>query len=64
MDIKNWRDRATVTVPEAAEILGVSRASIYRAAKAGTFPALTIQSRIVIPTAALARLLELDGAVA
>jgi excisionase family DNA binding protein len=53
-----WRDRTTITVPEAAEILGVSRSTIYRAIKAGTFPVVQIGSRVVIPTAALARLLD------
>jgi excisionase family DNA binding protein len=56
-----WRDRPTVTVPEAAAILGVSKASIYRAARSGTFPIVRVQSRMVVPTAALARLLGLDG---
>jgi excisionase family DNA binding protein len=55
-----WRSRATVTIPEAAVILGVSKSSIYRAAAAGAFPVVRVQSRYVVPTAALARLLELD----
>jgi excisionase family DNA binding protein len=55
-----WRDRPTVTIPEAAALLGVSKSSIYRAAHAGTFPVVRVQSRFVVPTAALARLLELE----
>jgi excisionase family DNA binding protein len=55
-----WRERPTVTIPEAAAILGVSSSSIYRAVNAGKFPAVRVQTRRVVPTAALARLLELD----
>jgi excisionase family DNA binding protein len=56
-----WRTRPTVTIPEAAAILRVSKASIYRAARAGTFPVVRVQTRMVVPTAALERLLELDS---
>lgn len=57
-----WHDRATVTVPEAAEILGVSRSTAYRAAETGTLPTVRIQTRIVVPTAVLERLLDPSAA--
>lgn len=53
-------DRPTVTVEEAAEWLGLSRASGYRAARAGEIPSITIGRRIVVPTAELRRFLCLD----
>ena len=49
---------ATYTVPEAAEILGISRASAYNAARGGLIPVVRISRRIVVPRAALERLLE------
>jgi excisionase family DNA binding protein len=41
------------TVREAAEILRVDAATIYRSIREGSFPAVRIRSRYVIPAAAL-----------
>jgi excisionase family DNA binding protein len=41
------------TVREAAEILRVDAATIYRSIRAGSFPAVQIRIRYVIPAAAL-----------
>ena len=41
------------TVQEAARILRVDAATIYRAIRAGSFPAIRIRSRYVIPAAVL-----------
>ena len=41
------------TVQEAARILRVDAATIYRSIRAGPFPAIRIRSRNVIPAAAL-----------
>jgi excisionase family DNA binding protein len=50
----------TVTIEFTAEILGISRGLAYAAARAGELPVLKIGRRIVVPTAALRRLLEID----
>jgi len=50
----------TVTVPVAAKLLGVSRPTAYEAVAAGTIPAVRIGRRLVVPVAALRRLLALD----
>ena len=42
-----------LTVQEAARILRVDAATIYRSIRAGSFPAIRIRSRYVIPAAAL-----------
>jgi len=57
-----WRDRPTVTITEAAEILGIGVSTAYRAARAGTMPRVRIGGRWVVPSAALERILELDEA--
>jgi excisionase family DNA binding protein len=49
---------ATVSVDEAARLLGVSRSAAYRAAAAGDIPTLRLGRRLYVPTA---RLLELLG---
>lgn len=51
------RECPTVTVEEAAAILGVSRGSAYEAVRNGTIASLRIGRRLLIPTAHLAALL-------
>lgn len=52
---------ATITVTEAAELLGVSPWAAYQAIAADQFPVavLRVGRRIVVPTAALERVLGL-----
>ena len=50
--------RQTLSVEEAARVLGISRNSAYAAAKSGELPALRIGRRYVVPRAALERMLE------
>jgi excisionase family DNA binding protein len=47
---------AFYTVPEAAQILRVTPATIYRAIRDDAFPAVRIRTRYVIPAAAVDRL--------
>jgi excisionase family DNA binding protein len=49
----------TMTVEEAAELLGVSRGLAYEAARRGELPTIRLGRRLLVPTA---RLLELVGA--
>lgn len=48
----------TITVERAAEILGISRRSAYRAVATGGLPSLKLGRRLVVPTP---RLLEMLG---
>lgn len=48
---------ATISVVQAAELLGVSRSAAYRAAAAGQLPVLRLGRRIHIPTAPLLAML-------
>ncbi len=50
----------TMTAEEAFRILGIGRSNGYRAIGRKEIPHLRIGGRIVVPTAALRRLLELD----
>jgi excisionase family DNA binding protein len=52
-----WDGRSTLSVEEAADVLGLSRASGYAAAKAGDIPVIRIGRRMVVPRHALERLL-------
>jgi excisionase family DNA binding protein len=54
-------DKPTMTVEEVALVLGISRASAYQAVRTGEVPSVRIGHRIVIPTAAVRRILEVDG---
>ena len=49
--------RRTRTVEEAAQILGISRASAYSAAKTGELPTIRLGNRLLVPDAALEKLL-------
>lgn len=48
----------TVSVEDAARILGVSRGLAYRLAKTGTIPTIRLGKRLLVPKAALKKLLE------
>ena len=47
----------TLTVPEAAAVLGISRDSAYRAAARGEVPTVRIGRRLLVPRHQLARML-------
>jgi excisionase family DNA binding protein len=53
-------ERRTYTVPEVAELLGISRSSAYLCIRRGEIPALTLGRRVVVARTALERLLA-DG---
>ena len=50
-------DKPMFSVEEVVAILGVSRATAYRCANTGEIPALRLGRRLLIPRAALARML-------
>lgn len=55
-------ERLTVTVEEAARLLGISRGSAYLAAKTGQLPTIRVGKRLIVPVRALERLLaSADG---
>jgi len=54
--------RVTLTIPEAAEILGLGRNGCYEAARRGEIPTIKIGNRILVPRVALERLLASAGA--
>ncbi len=57
-------EKLVLTIPEAGERLGISRAQAYLMAKRGVLPILHLGRRQVVPIAALNRMLENAGAVA
>jgi excisionase family DNA binding protein len=48
---------AFYTVREAAQLLRVGQATLYRAIREGAFPAVRVRSRYVVPAAALDKLI-------
>jgi excisionase family DNA binding protein len=56
-------DRLIYTVTEAAALLGISRSFAYEAVERGDIPSMRIGRRILVPKAALTRLLEAPGAI-
>ena len=55
--LADWRLRATLTVQEAGEVVGVSRATAYEAVAAGQWPVIVVGRRKRVLTAGLRRLL-------
>jgi len=50
-------ERRTVSVEKAASILGISRAAAYVYAREGKLPVIRLGSRVLVPKAALDKLL-------
>ena len=48
-----------MTVEQAGEVFGISRASAYEGVRTGEIPSIRIGRRILVPTAAVWRLLGL-----
>jgi excisionase family DNA binding protein len=48
--------RRTLTIEEAAKVLGIGRQTAYAAAKSGDLPAVRIGGRLVVPRVRLAEL--------
>ena len=55
------QQRATYAICEAAEILGIGRNQAYEAARRGEIPTIRIGGRILVPKAALDKMLEMVG---
>jgi excisionase family DNA binding protein len=49
--------RRTVSVDEAGQILGISRGAAYALAKKGALPTIRLGKRVLVPKAALERML-------
>jgi excisionase family DNA binding protein len=54
------QSRLTLTVEEVAATLGISRAFAYEAVRRGEIPSIRIGRRVLVPRAALKRLLDGD----
>jgi excisionase family DNA binding protein len=56
--VKGAMERLTLTVEETAKALGVGRTTAYELVRTGQIPSLRLGRRLVIPRAALMKLLE------
>ena len=54
----NIDKRLCITVPEAAEMLGISKNFAYQLVREGKLPSIRFGKRILIPRAALEKILE------
>ncbi len=50
--------RATVTVEECAEVLGIGRTLAWRGVREGWLPSIRIGDRVLVPTAGLEEMLR------
>ena len=56
-DIQSLRGRATITIEEAAVVLGIGRNQAYNAAASGDLPTLRFGRRILVPVPKLLALI-------
>ena len=56
--MQKCESRKTYTITEAAALLGVGKSAAYEAARRGEIPVIRIGRRLVVPKAALQRLLQ------
>jgi excisionase family DNA binding protein len=52
------KERRTYTIEEAGRLLGIGRNQAYEAARRGDIPTIKIGKRLLVPRAALDRLLD------
>jgi excisionase family DNA binding protein len=58
MTAESKLERATLTVEEAALVLGIGRSAAYAAAQSGELPTVRIGRRVLVPRPALNRMLN------
>ena len=58
---ENWVQQPTLSVSEAASVLGLSRNSVYAAIRSGEVPSIRVGRRFLVPTALLAEMLGLPS---
>jgi excisionase family DNA binding protein len=61
MHSEHTAGRATTTVEAAAKVLGIGRNQAYAAAARGEIPVIRIGKRLLVPIAALERLVNGDA---
>ena len=54
-------EKLIYTVPQAGELLGISRGLAYQLAKEGKIPVIKLGKRLVVPKLALQKLLSGEG---
>jgi excisionase family DNA binding protein len=58
--VRDMTERLTLTIPETARLLGISRGAAYAAASDRTIPTIKVGRRLLVPRAALDRMLDID----
>ena len=61
MDKVKSPSKMTLSIPEVAEMLGISRNSAYQGVMTGEIPSIRVGKRILVPIKALERMLEGTG---
>ena len=62
LTVDDVRPLATITVSEAAQLLGISRNNAYAAAKDGSLLVVRLGNRLLVPTAPLLAMLGQEAA--
>lgn len=60
MTVPDPEEQPTMSVEAAGVAIGLGRSAAYEAVRRGEIPSIKIGRRVVVPTASLRRLLQLD----
>ncbi|MFE9328563.1 helix-turn-helix domain-containing protein [Nocardia sp. NPDC052278] len=60
--LQHLLNEPTVSVPDAARLLGVGRSTVYAAVKSGEVPAIRVGNRVRIPSRWIRQMLQLQAA--
>ncbi len=63
MPSTNDTERLTLTVTEAAELLGISRGTAYECVRTGEIPSVNFGRRVLVPRRRLEALLNAETAI-
>jgi excisionase family DNA binding protein len=58
----DFNTRRTISVDQAARVIGIGRDAAYDAVRNGDIPSIRVGRRILVPIKALDRLLDVGGA--
>lgn len=61
LETRGLLDRPTISVEQAAAIFGIGRNAAYEAVRRGEIPSVRLGGRILVPTAAIRKMLYVDG---
>ncbi|RMI28412.1 helix-turn-helix domain-containing protein [Nocardia stercoris] len=58
--LRRLLNEPTISIPDAARLLGIGRSTLYAAVKSGELPAIRVGNRVRIPSKSIRRILQVE----